>query len=72
MRITVRAKPKSKENKVEKLDEKNYIVSVKSPPIEGKANNEIIKTLAKYFKTAPSNIFIASGLNSKIKIIDVN
>ncbi|MDP3799875.1 MAG: DUF167 domain-containing protein [bacterium] len=72
MRITVRAKPKSKETKVEKLDEKNYIVSVKASPVEGKANAEIKKVLAKYFKTAPSNIFIASGLNSKIKIIDIN
>lgn len=71
MRITVRAKPDSRKESVEKIDEKNYIVSVKEPPVESRANQAVIRVLAGYFQTIPSKIFIVSGHTSKIKIIEI-
>ena len=50
--INVKAKPNSREEKVEKIDENNFIVSVKEPPEKGKANEAIRNALAVYFKTA--------------------
>ena len=71
MRITVRVKPRSRQEKIEKIDEINYIISVKEPPVEGKANKAVVKALAQYFKTAPSNISIIGGETSKIKVIEI-
>jgi uncharacterized protein YggU (UPF0235/DUF167 family) len=42
-------------------------VAVKAAPIEGKANEAIMKVLAKHFKIAPSKIRLISGEKSKIK-----
>lgn len=44
-------------------------VYVTEIPENGKANAAVIKLLAKEFKTAKSNIFIVSGLSSRIKTI---
>ena len=71
MRINIKAKPNSKEEKVEKINESNYIVSVKEPPIKGKANGAIRNALAVYFKIASSRIKIVSGYSSRNKIIEI-
>ena len=71
MKIFVKAKPGAKEEKVEKIDAENYIVSVKEPPVKGKANNAIRNALAVYFKTGSSCIKIVSGHTSRNKIIEV-
>ena len=71
MKINVKAKPNSKQEKVEKVDEQNYIVFVKEPPEKGKANNAIKNVLAVYFKTGSSNIKIISGYTSRNKIIEI-
>lgn len=71
MKIFVKAKPNSREEKVEKIDENNFIVSVKEPPEKGKANNAIKNALAVYFKTASARVKIISGYSSRNKIIEI-
>ncbi len=69
MIINIKAKPNSNENKVEKIDDLNFVVSVKDPPVQGRANRAIIKLLSEYFHTP--NIRIVSGHISRNKIIAV-
>jgi len=71
MKIFVKAKPNAKEEKVEKISDNDYIVSVKEPPMKGKANEAIRNALAVYFKTASSRIKIVSGFSSRNKIIEI-
>ena len=71
MRINIKAKPSARESKVEKIDEINYIVSVKKPPIQGQANQAIIKLLAEYFNTSSIRVRIVIGHTSRNKIIEI-
>lgn len=71
MRIFVTAKPKSKKAYIKKVDNENYIVSVKEPPSEDKANGAIIKALADYFKIPVYQIRIVSGFTGKKKVIEM-
>lgn len=71
LKIFVKVKPRVRENKVEKIDDRNFIVSVKETPVQGKANKAIIKLLAEYFKVAKSNIEIIRGHKSKEKVIEI-
>ncbi|MFH1956767.1 MAG: DUF167 domain-containing protein [Patescibacteria group bacterium] len=71
MRIFVRVKANSKIEKIQKIDEKNFIISVKAPAQENKANEAIIKTLANYFGVPKSQVTILSGQKSKSKIIEI-
>jgi len=82
MKILVKAKPFSKEEKVEKipqegfdfLDNKmdSYKVWIKEVPEDGKANAAVIKLLAKHFNTPKSNIELISGGKSHDKIFNIN
>lgn len=83
MKIIVRAKPKSKKESVERVSQPTfdlslgdeelveYKVSVKEVPVGGKANEAIIKALAKYFDIAPSLVELVSGVTSKRKIFQI-
>ena len=72
MRISVRVKPRSKTEGVTKeMDGDVYVVRVKEPPVEGKANRAVVKLLAKHFGVPENRLRIVSGLTSKNKIIEV-
>jgi len=71
MKIFVRVKPKAKEEKVIKVSDKNFKISVKEPPEKERANRAVLKALADYFATSQSNIKIISGSTSKQKIIEI-
>jgi len=71
MKIFVKAKPLSKEEKIEKIDEINFIIAVKEPPKDGKANRAVVRALALYFNVAPSRINLISGFSSKQKVFEV-
>ena len=58
--------------RVENSTEYDYLVSVKEPPIDGKANQAIIKLISEYINIPKSLISIKSGASSKIKTIIVN
>ncbi len=52
--------------------EKNQItIGIKTRPVKGEANKEIIKKLAKHFKVSTSVIQIKSGHKSNQKIIQI-
>lgn len=46
-------------------------IGVKSRPISGAANKEIIKKLAKHFGVSSANVSIRSGHKSKTKIVEI-
>jgi hypothetical protein len=71
VKIFIKAKPLSKEERLEKIDEINFIVAVKEPPVQGKANRAIIKVLADYFKIAPSRVRLISGFSAKQKTFEI-
>lgn len=71
MKIFVKAKPNSREEKVERVDEAHFIVCVKEPPEKGRANQAIRNALAVYFKTGSSAVRIVSGHTVRNKIIEI-
>ena len=71
MKINVKAKPRVREDKVEKIDEQNFVVSVTEPPIQGRANATIVKLLADYFQVAQSQVRLISGFTSRQKVFEI-
>ena len=71
MRIIVRVKPNSKQERVEKIKEGELILRIKAPAKEGKANEAVIKVLARHFKVPPSAVSITGGFKSKNKRVEI-
>jgi len=53
------------------IKENQITIGIKSKPIKGEANKEIIKKLAKHFGISTSLVQIKSGHKSKQKIIQI-
>jgi uncharacterized protein (TIGR00251 family) len=48
-----------------------FLVRVKEPAKEGKANRSVIKLLAGHFGVSQSQLVISSGFRSRSKVIEV-
>ena len=70
MKISVRVVPNSKIKEVVKEGDR-FVVRVKEPAKEGKANGAVIKSLATYFKVPQRQVIISSGFGSRNKVIEV-
>lgn len=72
MKIFVTAKPSARETKVERVNETSFIVSVKEPPVQGKANAAIFKALAEHFKVSLARVRLVSGFTSRQKTFEIS
>ena len=69
--LKVYLQPKSSKNEVVGPYRDGIKIKVTAQPIEGKANEALIKFLAKEFKIPPSSIEILQGHHGREKIIKV-
>ena len=53
------------------ISENQITVGIKSIPVKGEANKEIIKKLSKHFQIPISSIQIKTGHKSKRKIVEI-
>ena len=67
MKIHVKVKPSSSKEEVKKVNDAEYIVNLKEPARDNKANLGLIKILKKYFK---QEVKIISGFKSKNKMVE--
>ena len=70
MKIQVKVKPNSRSEEVSREGD-SFIVKVKEPPREGKANQAVIRLLANHFGVPKSQVRILSGFSGKNKVIEV-
>lgn len=72
MKIKVKVIPKSSQSKIEEIGPSELKIKLKSAPIKGQANEELIELLAGYYQVSKNQISIIRGLTSKNKIIEIN
>ena len=75
-RITCRVTPNARKTAVGEFEEdprygKLLRVRIQSPPSDGKANKELILTLAKHFGVKRREISIVSGQKSRLKVVEI-
>jgi uncharacterized protein len=71
MKISIKVKPNPRESGVEEAGSGQFLVKVKAPPKEGRANQEVIESLARHFGVPKSRVTIAVGLRSSRKVVNV-
>ncbi|HEY9863431.1 MAG TPA: DUF167 domain-containing protein [Candidatus Obscuribacterales bacterium] len=69
--LKIKVKPNSKQQAFHEEPDGSLTVHLKSPPVEGKANQELIKFLAQHLGVPKSQIIIKSGLSSRHKFVEV-
>jgi uncharacterized protein len=76
MKLNIHITPNAKKSEVlgEIIDlfgGKTLKVKVAAPPLEGKANKELINILSEHFKVPKSKISILHGEKSRNKIVEI-
>ena len=84
MKINVKITPNAKKSEIlsEEADLSRFAeprrvggkylrVKVAAPPIEGKANRELINILSKHFGVSKNKVTIVSGEKSRNKIVEI-
>ena len=69
--LRIKAQPAASKNALcEVYGDDAIKIRIKAPAVEGAANKELVKFLAKSFKIPKSDIVFKSGETSKIKIVE--
>jgi len=69
VKIRVKVTPSSKTEGVTREGD-YFVVKVKEPPKEGKANKAVVKLLAEYFGVSRRQVVISSGFKSRNKVVE--
>ena len=70
--IQVRVKPNSRASALEENEDGTWLAQIKSPPVDGKANEELIALIAKHFECRKSDVSIKSGGSGRVKLIRID
>ena len=71
LRFEIRAKPKAKRSAIGDPTADVLDVAVTAPPVEGAANEEIVRVLSKALGLRKKDVRIAHGETGKTKVIAV-
>lgn len=69
--LQVKAKPNSRVSALTRQDDGTWLAQLKSPPVDGKANAELVELVARTFGCTKSSITIKTGAGSKLKRVVV-
>jgi len=69
--IQIKVKPNSRVSLLEKRQDGTWRAQIKSPPVDGKANEELIALVAKHFRRPKSDISIKSGGSGRVKLVQI-
>jgi uncharacterized protein len=69
--IQVKVKPNSRVSQFEQNEDGTWLAQLKSPPIDGKANEELIALIAKHFKCRKLAVAIKSGASGRTKWVRI-
>lgn len=69
--MNVRAKPGSKKEGIQSIGENEIYVCLKAPPVDGKANANLIKYFSEIFKISKSDVVLEKGGLNKNKLVSI-
>ncbi len=72
MILTIHAAPNAKKTEITGwLDDNTVKIKIAAPPREGKANEELVRFLAEYYKRPKSTIKLVRGATTRIKQVEI-
>jgi len=71
MILQIKVKPRSRVSELSQATDGTWIAKVKSPPVDGKANEELVNLVAEKFQCRKSAVSIKAGTSSRTKLVEV-
>jgi uncharacterized protein (TIGR00251 family) len=70
--LQIKVTPRAKSASLTQNSDGTWIAKLKSPPVDGKANEELIALVAEHFDCRKKAVSIKSGESSRLKLVVVD
>lgn len=70
--LQVRVKPNARASQLQQQDDGTWLAQLKSPPVDGKANEELIALVAGHFGVRKAQVHLKSGAGARLKLLQVD
>jgi uncharacterized protein (TIGR00251 family) len=67
--LQVKVKPNARASLLEQKDDGTWHAQLKSPPVDGKANAELIALVAERFGCRKADVTIKAGASGRMKLV---
>lgn len=64
-------KPNARASALEQLADGTWLATLKAPPVDGKANAELIALVARQFGQPKSRVSIRRGTSGRVKLVTI-
>jgi len=69
--IRIKVKPNARTSMLTEGDDGTWLAQLKAPPVDGKANEELVALVARHFNCRRSDVSIKSGASSRMKMVTI-
>lgn len=69
--LQVKVKPRAKVSELSQAADGTWVAKLKAPPVDGKANEELVALVAEKFRCRKAAVTIKAGASGRTKLIRV-
>lgn len=69
--IQVKVKPNARASSLEEVGNGTWAAQLKAPPVDGKANEELVALVARRFGCRKSAVVIKHGSSGRLKLVQI-
>jgi hypothetical protein len=69
--LRIKVKPRSRDSSLVQETDGSWTARVKSPPVDGKANKEVVALVADRFRCRKSAVTIKRGASGRTKLVSI-
>jgi uncharacterized protein (TIGR00251 family) len=69
--IEVKVKPNARASMLEQSADGQWVAQIKAPPVDGRANEELIGLVARRFGCPKSVVSIKTGASGRVKLVRI-
>jgi uncharacterized protein (TIGR00251 family) len=72
MLLQVKVKPRSRTSELVRESDGTWLARLKAPPVDGRANQELVALVAAHFRCPKAAVSIKSGTTGRLKVVKVD
>jgi uncharacterized protein len=69
--IRIKVKPNARSSGLEELSDGTWLARLLAPPVDGKANEELVRLIAERFRVRKAQVSIKSGASGRLKHVQI-
>ena len=68
----IKVTPRARASALSRAPDGTWIARVKSPPVDGKANKELVALVAEHFRCRKSAVSVKAGASGRTKLVTID